>query len=135
MLRSEHKLSEPAPELSKKVALLNHFKTYMNDNLTKVSDFNQAYMEPNADPPCTRNMTFLVKYLRTKNGVMFRLSNQSFQVLSTHKAQPFRSYQTYIGTKWYYYYIHYQIASNDHQVAQKLGSYRESRSLGKTRLL
>ena len=46
-------------------------------------------MEPNADPPYTKNLTFLVKYLRTKNGVMFRLSNQSFQVIAIYKLNLF----------------------------------------------
>jgi POLO box duplicated region len=76
MHRRVHSLNSPPQDLSKKITLLKHFKGYMQDNLTK------AYI----DTAHTRDgnsskLDFLTKYLRTKSGVLFRLSNQSLQVL------------------------------------------------------
>lgn len=77
MHRRVHNLNSPPSDLSKKITLLKHFKGYMQDNLTK------AYLDSSQgrDNVQSARLDFLTKYLRTKSGVLFRLSNQSLQVL------------------------------------------------------
>lgn len=77
VLKREHSLKEPPIDLSKKITLLKHFKGYMQDNLTKA--FSTTVKEGRQSDSKV-GMDYLVKYLRTKNGVIFRLSNNSIQV-------------------------------------------------------
>jgi hypothetical protein len=77
--KREHTLSDPPTDLNKKVTLLHHFKAYMKENLTKVVKIDKAFLE-HQDGNETKNLHFLTKYLRTKNGVLFRLSNHTVQV-------------------------------------------------------
>jgi hypothetical protein len=80
MCRRNHTLDLPPADLTKKITLLKHFRGYMQENLTK------AYSEPTlspSNPPHSEGgggLEFLTKYLRTKTGVVFRLSNHSIQV-------------------------------------------------------
>ncbi|KAI8891924.1 kinase-like domain-containing protein [Globomyces pollinis-pini] len=73
LIRKRYTMLEFPKELIKKVTLLNHFMGYMQANLTK------AYIDT-SKPHSTNTIHYLTKYLRTKNGVLFRLSNQTIQV-------------------------------------------------------
>lgn len=66
-------MSNVPPELSKKVTLLKHFKTYMSSNLNKFAEGIQTNK--------TRDLDFLTKYVRSKQAVVFRLSNHNIQVI------------------------------------------------------
>lgn len=74
MHRKAYNLETYPKDLLKKVTLLNHFKGYMQDNLFK------AYQPASDMVPPTNNLDFLTKYLRTKHGVIFRLSNNLIQL-------------------------------------------------------
>ena len=76
MNRRHHTLESPPADLSKKITLLKHFRGYMMENLTRASagDDIKSENEP------TNGMEFLTKYVRTKQGVLFRISNHSIQV-------------------------------------------------------
>ncbi|KAI8589255.1 kinase-like domain-containing protein [Geranomyces variabilis] len=64
------------PDLKKKMTLLDHFWGYMQDNLnTAVQDSSQPQISQQ-----TENLDFLTKYVRTHQGVIFRLSNQIVQL-------------------------------------------------------
>ncbi|KAJ3172268.1 Serine/threonine-protein kinase plk1 [Geranomyces variabilis] len=64
------------PDLKKKMTLLDHFWGYMQDNLnTAVQDASQPQISQQ-----TENLDFLTKYVRTHQGVIFRLSNQIVQL-------------------------------------------------------
>ncbi|KAJ3171979.1 Cell cycle serine/threonine-protein kinase cdc5/MSD2 [Geranomyces variabilis] len=64
------------PDLKKKMTLLDHFWGYMQDNLnTAVQDSSQPQVSQQ-----TENLDFLTKYVRTHQGVIFRLSNQIVQL-------------------------------------------------------
>ena len=66
---------EKYPEaLHKKVTLLKYFKSYMQENLSKASQ--HCYQ----DLGKTANLDFLVKYMRTKHAVLFRLTNNAVQI-------------------------------------------------------
>ncbi|RUP48622.1 hypothetical protein BC936DRAFT_144288, partial [Jimgerdemannia flammicorona] len=71
--KSYHMQDYPA-ELQKKMLLMKYFRDYMAENLIKAS-----YVQGGDEGP-RKNLDFLTKYLRTKNGVMFRLSNRVLQV-------------------------------------------------------
>ncbi|KAJ3034205.1 Cell cycle serine/threonine-protein kinase cdc5/MSD2 [Rhizophlyctis rosea] len=74
MHRKPHTLQSYPEELNKKVTLLKHFRGYMQNNLFRV-----VGQEPGVEPKI-REMDFLTKYLRTKHGVIFRLSNHVMQL-------------------------------------------------------
>lgn len=74
MNRHGHTLTEFPDDLQKKVTLLTHFKSYMQENLHKASQYTFQ------DPSQNNNMDFLVKYMRTKHAVMFRLTNRLVQI-------------------------------------------------------
>ncbi|KAI9203522.1 uncharacterized protein BJ171DRAFT_460358 [Polychytrium aggregatum] len=74
LLRKSYMCDSYPAELEKKVTLLKHFKTYMEDNLYKTPEQEQETPEPKAS-----NLDFLTKYLRTKQGVVFRFSNHTLQ--------------------------------------------------------
>ncbi|XJO73244.1 hypothetical protein BDV3_004254 [Batrachochytrium dendrobatidis] len=61
-------------DLTKKVTLLRHFKGYMQENLYRACSTNLD------SPPKIVSLEYLTKYLRTKNGVFFRLSNHTLQL-------------------------------------------------------
>ncbi|KAH6577121.1 hypothetical protein BASA60_004200 [Batrachochytrium salamandrivorans] len=62
------------PDLNKKVTLLRHFKGYMQENLYRACSTNLE------NQPKIGSLDYLTKYLRTKNGVFFRLSNHTLQL-------------------------------------------------------
>ncbi|TPX31059.1 hypothetical protein SmJEL517_g05517 [Synchytrium microbalum] len=72
--RQAYTMSTYSAELNKKVTLLLHFRSYMQENLF------QACSLQCADTTATQNLEFLTKYMRTKHGVVFRLSNRVVQI-------------------------------------------------------
>ncbi|KAJ3032137.1 UNVERIFIED_CONTAM: Cell cycle serine/threonine-protein kinase cdc5/MSD2 [Siphonaria sp. JEL0065] len=73
--RAPHTMTTYPETLKKKVTLLKHFGTYMQDNLYMGAEGEQENAEQKRS-----DLTFLTKYLRTKHGVIFRLSNQVVQI-------------------------------------------------------
>ncbi|KAJ3058643.1 Cell cycle serine/threonine-protein kinase cdc5/MSD2, partial [Podochytrium sp. JEL0797] len=78
MHRRPYTMSAHPEELKKKVTLLKHFGGYMQENLFKGVAGEETGRSETA-PYKTSDLTFLTKYLRTKHGVIFRLSNQVVQ--------------------------------------------------------
>ncbi|KAI8999393.1 kinase-like domain-containing protein [Gaertneriomyces semiglobifer] len=74
MHRKAFTLTQYPSDLQKKVTLLKHFRGYMQEKLFK------ACKQPDDVVPKTQNLDFLTKYLRTKHGVIFRLSNHVVQL-------------------------------------------------------
>lgn len=68
------KISKHGTELNKKVTLLDHFRNYLDDN--------KAEREPIAavGPEEDAQVTYVRKWMRTKHSVIFRMSNNDFQV-------------------------------------------------------
>jgi hypothetical protein len=81
MHRRHHDLESPPADLSKKITLLRHFRGYMIENLTRAtaSSSSSDFVESGNQAPSS-GMDFLTKYVRTKQGVLFRFSNHSIQV-------------------------------------------------------
>ena len=96
---SRHTLEEFPPELQKKVTLLNHFRGYLHElvkndekgRLLAEGDVNgdgdkeqgehMASTEPLRTHKAGEPLTFLKKWLRTRNAILFRLSDRTVQVL------------------------------------------------------
>lgn len=66
-------MSDYPVTLAKKVTLLKHFKGYMQSN------GSSSTKTPKGDARLS-NLDFLTKYIRSKHGVVFRLSNHNVQV-------------------------------------------------------
>ncbi|KAJ3060694.1 Cell cycle serine/threonine-protein kinase cdc5/MSD2 [Podochytrium sp. JEL0797] len=80
MHRRPYTMSSHPEELKKKVTLLKHFGGYMQENLFKGVAGEETGRGGAAAACKTSDLTFLTKYLRTKHGVIFRLSNQVVQI-------------------------------------------------------
>ena len=86
MQKVSHTVNDFPSYLAKKVTLLKHFRSYMHENLNKVfylmlNSFQAVHNPATSDETRISNLHFLTKYLRTKHGVLFRLSNQILQVI------------------------------------------------------
>ncbi len=81
-----HTLSNHPESLQKKVTLLKHFRNYLieqhkrddsiEDDLRVLNQFNDDDDESSSNPTI-----FLKKWVRTKHAILFRLSNQTVQVV------------------------------------------------------
>ena len=71
-------VSEYPKDLEKKVTLLRHFKSYMQDNLSKdsASEGGDSHHHRFTD----QGVVALRKWLRTKHAMFFRLSNSVVQI-------------------------------------------------------
>ncbi|WVN87353.1 uncharacterized protein L203_102531 [Cryptococcus depauperatus CBS 7841] len=72
-IRRNHSIDRYSPDLKNKVYLLKHFENYMLDKLFG----DQPYTFEDRD--LTTGMVFVVKYLRMKHVILFRLSNDVLQ--------------------------------------------------------
>ncbi|KAI8904820.1 PLK protein kinase, partial [Gorgonomyces haynaldii] len=73
MHRRAYTLQDYPDDLKKKVTLLTHFRGYMQENLSKPCNDSGLMSK-------WHTMDFLTKYVRTKQGVIFRLSNHTLQL-------------------------------------------------------
>ncbi|CAM9279186.1 unnamed protein product [Ectocarpus sp. 13 AM-2016] len=87
--RARHTLEDFPPELQKKVTLLNHFRGYLHELVKKGRDGGAggSSCEGNEEEAVSaqgeggKPLTFLRKWLRTRNAILFRLSNRTVQVV------------------------------------------------------
>ncbi|CCG83819.1 protein of unknown function [Taphrina deformans PYCC 5710] len=75
---SEHAVDSPPKELEKKVYLLKHFKGYMTTHLNSAT--TEAPEKFEQEQPLCRDVLYMTHYLRTKAGILFRLSDGTLQV-------------------------------------------------------
>ncbi|EKX41770.1 hypothetical protein GUITHDRAFT_88322 [Guillardia theta CCMP2712] len=79
--RSSYTMGERPAELNKKVTLLGHFKNYLNDS-SKVEGGDkgkEAFDRSNVAKE-TEDGIYVRKWMRTRHSVIFRLSNNCFQI-------------------------------------------------------
>ena len=75
---TSHTLPDFPKELQKKVTLLQHFRSYLEDeNRGKLED---KVKEPDGAPGKEGQEVYVKKWMRTKHAIMFRLSNKLVQV-------------------------------------------------------
>ncbi|CAN0178158.1 unnamed protein product, partial [Ectocarpus sp. 8 AP-2014] len=87
--RARHTLEDFPPELQKKVTLLNHFRGYLHELVKKGKDGGtggsscegKGEEAVSAQGEGGEPLTFLRKWLRTRNAILFRLSNRTVQVV------------------------------------------------------
>jgi len=73
-VRRAYDPATPPKELGDKPRLLGHFSTYLMQKLYGEHDYTYI------DKKRTSAMDFVIKYLRLKHGILFRLSNNVIQV-------------------------------------------------------
>jgi len=81
-LISYHNLDDYPKELQKNVTLLNHFKTYLEEdsNPSEAHKSNQETTTNENKEDKSKPFIYIKKWMRTKNAIMFRLSNKIVQV-------------------------------------------------------
>jgi polo-like kinase 1 len=88
-------LSSYPDSLQKKVTLLKHFHNYLVEQQKKVDENDIA---SKADSEC--DYVFIKKWVRTKHAILFRLSNQTVQIVFYDQTEilltPDQRYITYV---------------------------------------
>lgn len=74
----KHSLTDYPPSLEKKVTLLHHFKSYLDQNF-KSEDIEH-------DRPLS-NLVYIKKWIKTRHAKMFRMSNKVVQVYFKDKTE------------------------------------------------
>lgn len=93
-LITSHTLSSYPDSLQKKVTLLKHFHNYLVEQQKKIegNDFMEAGNEADS--------VFIKKWVRTKHAILFRLSNQTIQIVFYDQSEilltPDERYITYV---------------------------------------
>lgn len=81
---STHTLSNYPDTLQKKVTLLKHFQNYLVEQQKKIDDDGFGFAGLDLQPPNQSNnsdFVFIKKWVRTKHAILFRLSNQTVQIV------------------------------------------------------
>jgi polo-like kinase 1 len=88
--------------LTKKVTLLKHFRNYLIEQQSKCDDIESNVVTKNEILYPT-TMTYVKKWLRTKHAILFRLSNQTVQIIFYDQTEvlltPDIRYVTYVDKK------------------------------------
>ena len=97
-LISTHTLSDYPENLQKKVTLLKHFHNYLVEQQKKVEGDGFLGGEANNGQEC--DFVFIKKWVRTKHAILFRLSNQTVQIVFYDQTEilltPDERYITYV---------------------------------------
>ena len=75
-----HCLKDYPTSLEKKVTLLKHFRNYLIEQRNR-DDSAEDETSHNCFKESTKSTVFLKKWVRTKHAILFRLSNQTVQVV------------------------------------------------------
>jgi polo-like kinase 1 len=76
---SNHNLENYPKDLSKKITLLQHFRTYLEAEGNMIPQEDKVIDE--------RGVVYVKKWMKTRHAVMFRLSNKIVQVNFTDKTE------------------------------------------------
>jgi polo-like kinase 1 len=68
-----HSLSDYPKDLQKKFTLLQHFRSYLENNANQTPS---ATSDDIGMDPCIGGPVYVKKWMRTKHAIMFRLSNK-----------------------------------------------------------
>lgn len=75
-----HSLQDYPESLEKKVTLLKHFRNYLIEQRNR-DDSSEEETVPSFGGEASCSTVFLKKWVRTKHAILFRLSNQTVQVV------------------------------------------------------
>jgi polo-like kinase 1 len=116
--------------LSKKVTLLKHFRNYLIEQQKKCdndgSEDNGAAGAVNTLP-----MTYLKKWVRTKHAILFRLSNQTIQIIFYDQTEvlltPDKRFVTYVDKKRVRstYFLSDELVGTNPEMAKRLKYAKE----------
>ena len=99
-LISYHNLDDYPKELQKKVTLLNHFKTYLEEdsNPSEAHKSNQETTTNENKEDKSKPFIYIKKWMRTRHAIMFRLSNKIVQVNFQDKTEIILSSESRVVT-------------------------------------
>lgn len=75
-----HSLQDYPTSLEKKVTLLKHFRNYLIEQRNR-DESTEEETSPSSGKDASMSTVFLKKWVRTKHAILFRLSNQTVQVV------------------------------------------------------
>jgi polo-like kinase 1 len=75
-----HSLEDYPTSLEKKVTLLKHFRNYLIEQRNR-DESTEEEISPSSGKDASMSTIFLKKWVRTKHAILFRLSNQTVQVV------------------------------------------------------
>jgi len=122
-----YSLSEYPESLQKKVTLLNHFRNYLVEQHNKVENLASS-RHSGIDGP---NLPYLRKWVRTKHAILFRLSNETIQVVFYDHTELLLSrsveFVTYVdkGRKRCTYHLNATVVNHSPEIAKRLKYAKE----------
>ena len=83
LIVGNHTLNQYPTELKKKVTLLKHFHSYLVEQQKKAGypEERDPFAETSASPSLSPKVVYVKKWVRTKHALLFRLSDQTIQVV------------------------------------------------------
>ena len=118
-----HTLESYPESLHKKVTLLNHFRNYLIEQQKK-SDKEGA--TPGGNFVQSAELVYLRKWVRTKHAILFRLSDQTVQIIFYDQTEvllmPDERYVTYVDKKGNRctYYLNDELVASNAELAKRL---------------
>ena len=123
----EHTLTDYPESLQKKVTLLKHFRNYLVEQQDK-AETDSADAAPT---PADGAMPYLKKWVRTKHAILFRLSNQTVQIVFYDQTEvlltPDERYITYVDKKRHRQTFHLsdELVGSNPEMAKRLRYAKE----------
>jgi len=123
---STHTLTDYPKELTKKVTLLQHFKSYLENDKNNTNNTNEEIKESDG-----KTGVYVKKWMKTRHAIMFRLSNKIVQVNFTDKTEIILSSEnkmvTYVNKKGERsnYPLATALESNNTEMAKRLKYTKE----------
>jgi polo-like kinase 1 len=116
--------------LSKKVTLLKHFRNYLIEQ-EKKSDDDGSVLDSVNNVASTAPMTYVKKWVRTKHAILFRLSNQTVQIVFYDQTEvlltPDQRFVTYVDKRRNRstYYLNDELVGTNPEMAKRLKYAKE----------
>ena len=128
-----HTLTTFPDSLQKKVTLLKHFHTYLLEQQQKEAEdrFYDASDESGSVDESSLPLVYLKKWVRTKHAVLFRLSNQTVQIVFYDQTEvlltPDERYLTYVDKKRNRctYFLTDELVASNPELAKRLRYSKE----------
>lgn len=127
-----HTLNAYPESLEKKVTLLKHFRNYLIEQQKKANDddLNTVFESGNAAFE-EKSLIFIKKWMRTKHAILFRLSNQTVQIVFYDQTEilftPDERFVTHVDRQRNRatYYLNDELAGTNPELAKRMKYAKE----------
>ena len=126
-----HSLEFYPDSLQKKVTLLKHFRNYLIEQQKKSEEEGATPIVPSHPRSMEISFVYLKKWVRTKHAILFRLSDQTVQIVFYDQTEvlltPDERFVTYANKKGerFTYYLNDELVASNAEMAKRLKYSKE----------